>query len=169
MIVLPGAWLQIQLPSPVTATSYNLFSRTDNPLYGWTLLGSLDGSVWNIVDARSSTIFATANSFINFTVPMPASYSYYRLVTTNSSTNMVIIQGFDIQAVNGAIYPPGLLSSPTADGYTISNSNDGYSNGGGMTNWSYLTVNTPSNIPGGVPVFIVGSWSSGVYIGTNTT
>ena len=83
-----GEWIQLQYPSAVTITSYEIQSR-DGQLPGapitWWLAGSNDGSTWTTVDNRSSITWETNLQTNSFIATAPGTYSYYRLVITNNN------------------------------------------------------------------------------------
>lgn len=113
-----GEWLQIQLPSPITLTSYNItsFGFTSGTFWlrspsSWTLLGSTNGTTWFVVDSRTSYLFTAYQQTATFACNSSISYNYYRLVvqaTHSGNENSVCIIGelrlFSANAV--AEYPP---------------------------------------------------------------
>ena len=73
----PGEWLQIQLPEAISLHSYSL--RTGGGMGGnvdYVILGSNDGSTWNLLDTRS----VSSASYYTFDNMTSNSYTTYRLV-----------------------------------------------------------------------------------------
>ena len=89
--VYPGEWLQIQLPNPVTVSSYSIYGvNGSNQMPGkWAVLGSRDGVNWFLVDSlKSSILYTAASGYSSFTVSSTqASYTYYRIVVNQISGN----------------------------------------------------------------------------------
>jgi len=87
--VYPGEWLQIQLPSSVTVSSYSIYGASgSNQMPGkWVVLGSRDGVNWFLVDSQKTTILFTVTGFSSFSVNSTQAYSYYRVVTNQISGN----------------------------------------------------------------------------------
>ena len=81
--VYNGSWLQIQMPNPIILTSYNLNMYNNNGLSKWYILGSTNGSSWNLLNTVSGNTAsgAVANIvYVNQTVYTTNSYSYFRIV-----------------------------------------------------------------------------------------
>lgn len=85
VISLSGAWVQMQLPTPIILSSLTFTARVS---YGWgvpssyVLLGSSDGNSWNLVyDQRNpiSIMNITDDRIVNIT-DQTTPYSYYRIV-----------------------------------------------------------------------------------------
>jgi hypothetical protein len=88
--VYPGEWLQIQLPSSVTLSSYSIYGvNGTNQMPGkWVVLGSRDGVNWFLVDSQKTAILYTATTgFSSFSVISTQGYSYYRVVINQISGN----------------------------------------------------------------------------------
>lgn len=80
-------WVQIQGPSAVRVTRYEVVNRLDgfiNSPTAWTLQGSNDGNTWTVLDTRTDND-NTGGKVRSFSVTSPASYSYYRLNMTGSA------------------------------------------------------------------------------------
>jgi hypothetical protein len=117
------------------------------------LLGSTDGSSWvelrNIIEPFKDTpngpgIHKTYN-FVN-----TVAYAYYRLVfVRGGGYGRPVISCFYVADAAGTNYPPGYLSGPTANGYTLTSSYD-------------LLVGTPN-------VSFGGSWHNVTTYITNNT
>ena len=132
MSTVAGAWMGLQLPSPTVITKCRI--KTYNPtLPSYSpsellLLGSSNGTTWvelrNIFDPFNDSpngpgIHKTYN-FINTTA-----YAYYRLVFVRGGGYMrPVISCFYVADAAGTNYPPGYLSGPTANGYTLTSSYD---------------------------------------------
>jgi hypothetical protein len=84
-ITYNGEWLQIQLPSSISLISYSIQCRTDlvNQMPStFVILGSTDGTKWNLIDSRSSYTW-TYSQTITFTLTNPSVlYNYYRYIVT---------------------------------------------------------------------------------------
>lgn len=79
----PGEWVQVQLPTPVTTTSYVVgpgqgSGYTYQSPVKWYILGSMDGVNWRLMDTRTYTWSSTANQTFTFTTP--GQYSTFRMV-----------------------------------------------------------------------------------------
>ena len=84
-ITYNGEWIQIQLPSLISLVSYSIQCRTDlvNQMPNtFVVLGSTDGSTWNLVDSRSGFTWTNGQT-ITFTLSSPSLfYNYYRYIVT---------------------------------------------------------------------------------------
>jgi len=165
---LYGSWFQLQLPSASVATSYNLLSRPDLTLNGWSLFGSNNGSAWALLDSKTNTAIPSWSVFSTFSITSPASYLYYRVAfTSTTGAGSVGLQGFSV-TVGGTAYPPP-MSSSSENGYTTTNSTGWAENGGPRTNWYFLTVNTLTNYVGGLTFMGSDYNNAGAYSGSNNT
>jgi hypothetical protein len=92
---VPPHWVQAQMPSAKTVTSYDVVARPSAPNSApsaWTLEGSANGSTgWVVLDTQTAITWSASQSR-NFTISSPASYTYYRM-------NMTATQG------GGATWP----------------------------------------------------------------
>jgi hypothetical protein len=97
-----GDYLQIQLPNPITLTSYSIYGRSTYQgvgnarlPYTWVVAGSNDlGATWSTVDGTYSTTGFSYNSWgtwptaISFTPSvLTTGYSWFRIVITSLITN----------------------------------------------------------------------------------
>jgi hypothetical protein len=95
--VAEGEWIQVKLPYQLKVTNYSIMNRpttaennnTFNEPRIWLLLGSNDGSVWNLVDYRNDTA-SIGGAMRRFNVYTKDYYSYYRLVISAVSTNTTV-------------------------------------------------------------------------------
>jgi len=119
-------WIQAQLKQPQTVVSYALTSGNDEPgrdPKDWQLLGSADGTNWDVVDQRAGEEFALRGETRNFTVAAPKAYLYYRLnVTANNGLD--IVQLGELEMADPAVPTP----TPT-DGPFVGWMRDRYSDG----------------------------------------
>ena len=92
-----GEWVQIQLPSAVSLTSYSLQARSDyynQSPSAWYIAGSNDGITWYQVDNQSGQASWSGGLVIYYSVSAASSYTYYRIVVTNNmSSNSVCCIG----------------------------------------------------------------------------
>jgi hypothetical protein len=96
--VYPGEWLQVQLPSPITLSSYTAVfnSWTSAAPSTWVVLGSRDGVNWFLVDSRAGQTYSSATqSFTLSTAPTQA-FSYFRLVTRNVTGTGGYVQVYEL-------------------------------------------------------------------------
>jgi len=83
-----GEWLQIKLPNAITLVSYQLqsvatTSQTVLYPYTWYIVGSTDGSSWNLLDSRVGISQTATNYTGTYTIPIPPpTYNYYRMAIT---------------------------------------------------------------------------------------
>ena len=92
--VYPGDWLQIQLPSQLTVSSYSMaINPAVNPFgYGgpvnFVILGSRDGVNWTLVNRQYGVSWASLTTQ-TFTLPTPATqaFNYFRIAPQNIYTN----------------------------------------------------------------------------------
>ena len=104
--IAEGEWIQVKLPYQLKATNYSIMNRPTtaekDDLYNepriWLLLGSNDGSSWNLVDYRNDTA-TIGGALRKFNVNTKDYYSYYRLVisatsATTTTTSATLAQLF---------------------------------------------------------------------------
>ena len=81
-----GDWLQIQLPLAIVLYNYKLTSANNsinNIPTRWIILGSNNGSTWDIVDAtyeNLSFVWSSLSQLVNFQVSSTTAYLYFRIV-----------------------------------------------------------------------------------------
>jgi hypothetical protein len=88
--VYSGEWLQIKLQFPIILSSYKITSRNDSDYAvssptKWYLLGSLDETVWTLIDNKTATAttWSSAGQAQTFNVSSTTLFSYFRLVFIN--------------------------------------------------------------------------------------
>ena len=97
-----GEWVQIQYPSAVTITSYEIQSRDGQiqtaPI-SWWIAGSNDGSTWTLVDTRASTTWQTNLQTNTFIPATPGTYTYYRIIinAVNGANGYASMTAFNIR------------------------------------------------------------------------
>ncbi|NEA98547.1 glycoside hydrolase N-terminal domain-containing protein [Streptomyces sp. SID13726] len=128
----PGSKVQwqVELPEPVTVTSYRLTSANDVPERDpqrWTLSGSADGSSWTTLDDRTLTApFESRFQTKEFTCSDSGPYRFYRFDfvpkagVSHFQVSEIGLSGVDLGAGVGPVY----LSSPSGHA-DISRSVDG--------------------------------------------
>lgn len=115
----PTGWIQAQLKQPQTVTNYALTAGNDEPgrdPKDWELLGSNDGTNWDVVDAQTGQSFAQRGLTKDFTVADPKPYLYYRLnVSANNgddSLGQSIIQLGELELADPAVPTPTPADGP---------------------------------------------------------
>ena len=123
----PGAHFQIQLPTPILISYYVMTSTVDifaRSPRSWILAGSVNGSVWVLLDSRSGITWNNTTNFsVSFTPSgVTSSYSYYRVVVlTNQGTGddraqVGEMRLFGTQATpTGNEFPPAAMTTNTAN------------------------------------------------------
>lgn len=91
----PLVW-QSRYSAPLTITGYSLSSADDVPERDprtWTLEGSADGNLWTLIDSRTLSgtstpvwPFPSRQLKVNFNLPSPVAYAWYRFVFAPSAT-----------------------------------------------------------------------------------
>jgi len=91
---LAGEYLQVQMPSSVVPLSYSITPRQESyylerrNVTKWWLVGSSNGSAWDILDSQETEWTSTAAK--TFNLATNTAYSYFRIVcgrVGNSNTN----------------------------------------------------------------------------------
>jgi hypothetical protein len=85
--VYPGEWLQVQIPSSVTLSSYSLTGggTPTNPRV-WAVLGSRDGINWFLVDSRNIGVGSfTGSSTLTYQVSGSQGFTFFRWVVIATS------------------------------------------------------------------------------------
>jgi predicted alpha-1,2-mannosidase len=129
-------WLQAQLKQPQKVTNYAVTSGNDEPgrdPRDWELLGSNDGTTWDVVDAQTGQSFAQRGQTRDFPVADPKAYLYYRFnVSANSGAD--IVQLGELELADPAVPTP----TPT-DGPYVGWMRDRYADGGWAPGFSPST------------------------------
>jgi predicted alpha-1,2-mannosidase len=101
-------WIQAELKQPQTVTNYALTSGNDEPARDpadWQLLGSADGTNWDVVDERTGQTFTQRGQTREFTVDSPKPYRFYRLnVRANGGAD--IVQLAELELADPAVPTP---------------------------------------------------------------
>ncbi|MDT5039776.1 MAG: hypothetical protein QOE51_761, partial [Actinoplanes sp.] len=119
-------WVQAQLKQPQTVTNYALTSGNDEPTRDpkdWELLGSNDGTTWDVVDARTGQVFGQRGETRAFTVTEPKAYLYYRF-NVDANGGAPIVQLAEVELADPAVPTP-----IPADGLAVGWMRDKYSDG----------------------------------------
>jgi beta-galactosidase/beta-glucuronidase len=93
-------WVQIHLPEARPIGTYTITTANDDNLRdpsGWSLLGSVDGIAWTVLDTRGAALPNSRTTLATFTPTQTGTYSYYRLATTGNRGD----PGWD----NDPVYP----------------------------------------------------------------
>ena len=104
-----GDWLQLQIPTAKTLSSYNISPDTPASSFlcsvlKWTLAGSNDGSTWSLINSQdftSNPTYWNGKTSATFTVST-TSYAYYRLIAQASQAGaftFVCIPNFNITVI----------------------------------------------------------------------
>jgi predicted alpha-1,2-mannosidase len=119
-------WIQARLKQPRSVTNYALTSGNDEPgrdPADWQLLGSDDGTSWDVVDARTGQSFEQRGQTREFTVGAPKAYLYYRLnVTANGGADIVQLGELELA-------DPQVPTPVPADGSYVGWMRDRYADG----------------------------------------
>lgn len=81
-----GFWMQQDLPQSEVVNKYTLTSGNDAPGRDpeeWELLGSNDGSTWDVLDTRSDITFDGRNKTQEYSFTNDQEYRYYRISLTS--------------------------------------------------------------------------------------
>ena len=152
--VIYGEWIQLQLVTPVSITSYAIQSRNNiasRYLSGWTLCGSLDGINWTVLDTQSG------NSSINVTATLKVAspvYSMFRIIMTQLGASIINVGGFILYNNGNPIFGPFGSYSNTGILYNVLTYN---SIAVCTVTWSYNITGTAN---------VLGITSDGPYPGT---
>ena len=105
--VIYGEWIQLQLATGASITSYVLQSRNSAPArypVSWTIVGSLDGVNWTILDTRSGQ-----TGFGSYTLQSASPiYTYFRIIISqlNVANGICDIGGFILYNNGNSIFGP---------------------------------------------------------------
>jgi hypothetical protein len=113
-----GDWVQLQVPSAISLTSYSIMTDGGNIPNAWVILGSRDGVNWNALDFQNGiTSGFTASTYRNFAVNSvsTATYNYLRMVIlrfigTQATLNDLIFFGTADTAQTLTVAQPVTLS-----------------------------------------------------------
>ena len=89
-----GEWVQLQMPSSVVLSSYQVAANGTTGPRQFYLFGSRDGVSWTLVDQRSAQTTWTSGVYVSYSVSSSQAFTYFRFVTnqTNGSSSYVQIQ-----------------------------------------------------------------------------
>jgi hypothetical protein len=104
-----GEWIQLQMPSSIVLSNYQINSPGSQGPSLFYLLGSRDGSNWFLVDSRSGQI--PNSTYLTYSVSSGQAFNYYRLVTNKLYGGNSYVQIYEI-IFNGTIEGPSI----SADG-----------------------------------------------------
>jgi hypothetical protein len=114
-----GEWIQLQLMTPSSITSYVLQPRSTFPgryPAAWTIVGSIDGVNWVVIDTQSGRSAASWGTMFTLKTPS-AIYSYFRIIITQ--VNSTIVNSSYIFNISGFILYNGLSIFSTYGNYTV--------------------------------------------------
>ena len=109
----PGEWLQIQIPSSIVLSNYQINtggSSTSQRPSKWFLLGSRDGVNWFLIDSQNGVTLVTS-TFVTFTVPVGQAFTYFRWVV-NQIGGAPFCNGGQIVYYGTADASPSLTIAP---------------------------------------------------------
>ena len=95
-----GEWIQLQMPSSIVLSSYQINSPGSQGPSLFYLLGSRDGVNWSLVDQRSGQV--TNGTYLTYSVSSGQAFTYFRLVTNKISGGSSYVQIYEI-VFNGQI------------------------------------------------------------------
>ena len=130
---ISGEWIQIQLPYKLLMKSIGLLggqtsgsatAKLNNLPVSMVLLGSNDGTYWNILYSQTSRAFTYSSNSVN-TISITGgttSYSYFRLIGRTIGTGATSLQ---IQQLNyfGDVYSSDIIQSSLANSYILADNN----------------------------------------------
>jgi hypothetical protein len=94
-----GEWLQIKLSDPIILTSYSLAPEvTDRAPRTFSVLGSMDGNAWTLVQTQTDVTTWVASTAKTFTCTS-AYYQYFRMVAVrvgNANSGMTNANYFEV-------------------------------------------------------------------------
>jgi hypothetical protein len=130
---IPGEWLQLQTPVPYRLVNYTLTDRQQREKQ-WNLVGSLDGTIWTVIDSQNLTAVQTAVSVTYTPSSTAGPYSYYRFIINatfggNPYTDLADLSFFGVPVPSYGSFPVNALTSNSSpDGFVASASSAGASN-----------------------------------------
>ena len=92
-----GEWIQLKLSTTVTISGIKLVPSSLSTLNSFVLLGSNDGNVWNLLVSKTCIHW---NANVPTFFKCSATYSYFRLVATNSN-EITTLSGLILVGSNG--------------------------------------------------------------------
>ena len=104
-----GEWIQLQMPSSIVLSNYQINSPGSQGPSLFYLLGSRDGTNWFLVDSRSGQI--PNSTYLTYPVSSGQAFTYFRLVTNKIYGGNSYVQILEL-VFNGTIEGPNV----TADG-----------------------------------------------------
>jgi hypothetical protein len=115
-----GEWVQLQLATATSVTSYSIVMRGNYPLrfpVAWTLIGSSDGINWTIIDTQANNNVGGTIYTLQTASPI---YSYFRIVITQINTTTIVnIAGFILYNNSNPIFTQPTTTSAIAP-YSLS-------------------------------------------------
>lgn len=130
-IAYSGEWIQLQCPSGIKVASYSFNGLGPR---SFTLMGSNNGSSWNLIHASSGLSELSypvgtypSGNLMTFNIPTPSggyqTYSYYRLVIQDANGGQSAAKITELtfrDASNSAFPPTALISDTPGNGYISS-------------------------------------------------
>lgn len=91
--VLPDFWYQLTFPNPIVLGAYTMTSANDaqdRDPKSWRLLGSNDGTTWDVLDNQPNQVFSARKFTIRYEFPNETPYKIYRISISElyNSTNL---------------------------------------------------------------------------------
>ena len=120
--VYAGEWLQLQVPTPIVLSGYTIRPRMNNATqapYTFVVLGSNNGTTWNLLDSKNK-LGDWANSVTrNFTLNNKVEYTTYRFVFTETIPNPTggVFTIAELKLLSGDYRAPMTTDSLTINDY----------------------------------------------------
>jgi len=146
-------WIQIQLPSKITLSSYGIMNVSDyHGINEFYLGGSNDGSTFTLLDSQNLMTLTLAPSVQQFNISTNLSYNYYRLYITKIISSYVGYANLIQLQLNGTTYDviPDILwykfnsTDLSSNGLNLLNSTTGDYNA--LCTTSNMIVNNALNL-----------------------
>jgi hypothetical protein len=100
-----GEWIQLQMPSSIILSNYQICSPGSQGPSLFYLLGSRDGTNWFLVDSRSGQV--PNSTYLTYPVSSSQAFTYFRLVTNKISGGNSYVQILEL-IFNGTIEGPNV-------------------------------------------------------------
>lgn len=120
--VVYGEWIEYQLATPTSITSYTLQGRqraTSRYPVSWVIIASNDDSIWTLLDTQTGT--AGWGTYV--LKAATAAYTYYRIVFTQITSSLIVnISGWILNSGGNPIFTAPSSTSSIAP-YSLSGTN----------------------------------------------